>query len=683
MKLDFLSKKYMVLWDVGCKRGWLVNGVNALLHLLRASLEFNKTDDLSFAFLFKSEMFKEARTSHTASAAMEVLINSANLDIELYEECEQDESRANIKFRVRDRINDLFETLEKTIDYQRMITGNRGEGLNSAPRKDVEGWDFKDIATNEDTIYPRLAKLKTVGKGWVDFTRAIEAVFLFGRDFGNLIDPIPDTNNSTCKYWETLPSNKYYLAASAKDLNTIMDRMGNPRANPPRLTNSLVWHPFKVALNTRCDCSTHAETHCEQAQAIWPLRISQPSPKSTPLSLTVGGAVVFGYSASIGWIWNDFGDPERRELPLLDDESDDDNSADSGIGLSLRSSTISESQYAGQSIHSLRHEHYKIAIICALAEELMAVRALFDETNQDLPRHESDTNTYALGRLGTHNVVAACLPSGDYGTNAASKVASDIEKSFPAVKWYFVVGIGGGIPSEEHDIRLGDVVVSTGVIQHDMGKVTQKGSKIKSTGFPQRPARSLLTAISSMQSDPSLTHNALEAHIEHIVSVRPEYQSPGEDRDKLFQASSKHNSRQKTCVNCKGPHVPKKPRPPGPHIHYGLIASGNQVIKDAVTRDRIGAELKVLCFEMEGAGVMATGNCLVIRGICDYADSHKNDEWHKYAAATAAAYTKLFLLRIRNLDAQNREVVQIQKRSVSSLEEDVVYLGKRARYLQE
>ncbi|GFP56689.1 hypothetical protein TASIC1_0007018100 [Trichoderma asperellum] len=564
-------------------------------------------------------MFKEADVPYTVSAAREVLRHPANLDMELYEEDEEDESGAKIKFRVRDRVNELFEVLEKAIDYQRMIADNRKEEPKSAPRKDLEGWNFKDIATDKDPAYLRLAKVKTAGKGWVDFTRAIEAVFLFGGDFGNLMNPIPE--NSTCSHWETLPPNKYYLAAS----------------------------------------------------------ISQPSPKITILSLEDDGAVVFGHSASLGWIWNDFGDPERGKLPLLDEESDDDNSADSGIGSSLRSSTISESQSAGQNIHSLRHEHYKIAIICALPKELMAIRALFDETHQDLPQHESDTNTYALGRLGIYNVVAACLPCGDYGTNAASKVASDIEKSFRAVKWYFVVGIGGGIPSDEHDIRLGDVVVSTGVIQHDMGKVMQKDSKIRSTGFPQRPARSLLTALSSVQSDPSVTHDALEAHIQRILSLRPEYQSPGEDRDRLFPVNSKHNYRQKTCGNCKGPPVPKKPRPPGPHIHYGLIASGNQVIKDAATRDRIGAEMNVLCFEMEGAGVMATGNCLVIRGICDYADSHKNDDWHKYAAATAAAYTKFFLLRIRNLDMQTREVVQIQKRSVSNLEEEEAYLGKRAR----
>jgi hypothetical protein len=46
---------------------------------------------------------------------------------------------------------------------------------------------------------------------------------------------------------------------------------------------------------------------------------------------------------------------------------------------------------------------------------------------------------------------------------------------------------------------------------------------------------------------------------------------------------------------------------------------------------------------MEAAGLMDDFPCLVIRGVCDYADSHKNDVWHGYAAATAAAYAKEFL----------------------------------------
>jgi nucleoside phosphorylase len=82
-----------------------------------------------------------------------------------------------------------------------------------------------------------------------------------------------------------------------------------------------------------------------------------------------------------------------------------------------------------------------------------------------------------------------------------------------------------------------------------------------------------------------------------------------------------------------------------PQIHYGTIASGNTLIKDAATRDLIikATREDCICFEMEAAGLMNSFPCLVIRGICDYADSHKNDRWQRYAAATAAAYAKEFL----------------------------------------
>jgi nucleoside phosphorylase len=78
-------------------------------------------------------------------------------------------------------------------------------------------------------------------------------------------------------------------------------------------------------------------------------------------------------------------------------------------------------------------------------------------------------------------------------------------------------------------------------------------------------------------------------------------------------------------------------------IHYGVIASGNQVVKDAVVRDRLRNVFNALCVEMEAAGLMNEFPCLVIRGICDYADPHKNDAWHPYAAMTAAAYAKELL----------------------------------------
>ncbi|KAK8918043.1 hypothetical protein VCV18_009373 [Metarhizium anisopliae] len=641
------SKEYVVLWDVECKRGWLVNGVNALLHLLRASLEFNKSDDLSFGFLFQSDKFREAKNPYTVSAALEVLMNASNLDMELYEEDEKDESNASIKYRIRDRVNDLYGTLEKLIDYQRSITGER---LKSSPRKDLEGWDFEDIATNnESPIYPCLAKLKTISKGWVDFIRALKAVTVFGRNFGALLDPVPDPG--TCKCWKTLPLNKYYLAASMEDLSRIMSRLGDPRANPPLLIGSMVWYPSKIT--TRCSCTADSDgtvKHRELAQVLWPSHMRERLRKSTSFPLNKIGAVVFGHNADINYIWKDIGDPDKGEPPLSGEESDDD-PADSGIGTSVRLPTEPESQghsptSSSSGIHALQHEHYRIGIICTLPQELKAVRTLLDSHHQDLPRRHNDMNTYVFGCLGGQNIVAACLPYEDYGTNAASKVASDMGKSFTNLKWYFVVGIGGRIPSEKHNIRLGDVVVGTSVIQHDMGKAMQKDTMFLSTGIVKPTATELRTVISLVESERDGCQVFMETCIEFMSSRSDAYKKPEQDHDKLFEPHAIHEDGQETCRNCKGSYSSGATQEPGPRIHYGRIASGNQVIKDAVMRDRIRAQTGALCFEMEGAGVMTTEHCLIVRGICDYADSHKNDEWQNYAAATAAAYTKYFLLRM-------------------------------------
>ncbi|KAJ0421353.1 hypothetical protein BJY00DRAFT_111456 [Aspergillus carlsbadensis] len=669
-KLEALSKRYVVLWDVGSKRGWLVNGPSALLHLLRASLRSNQVDDLSFAFLFDPATFEEAKAPYTVSAALQVLMNPKNLDLALYEDDSEGCPKPNY-YRVRDRLNDLYEVVEKMLDYQIMICGKDGVKLRGVPRRDLEGWDFKDIATKEDPIYPRLAKLKTTGKSWVDFVRATQAVVLFGRDFGDLVEPSATTD--LCSHWKSLPCDRYYLAACMGDLKRIFDRSGHLLSMHSGPT-SFVWHPSEPTFSPSCRHNEEEDLPCEPARTVWRESTSLWKLENT----TYSGAVIFGHSSQSEWIWRDTGEPERGSLPLSDEESDGNSQADSGLGSSLRSSAVPERQRAleGPNLAGFTHKDYRVAIICALSKELLAVRALFDSSHGDLPTNENDTNTYALGSMGNHNVVAACLPSEEYGTNAASKVASDMEKSFPAVKWHFVVGIGGGVPSSEHDIRLGDVVVSTSVVQHDIGRTIQGDGRFESTALVQRPARSLMTAISLLQSDPYHTHDCLELDIEQIVNLRPEYKDPGQAHDRLFEPHYKHEPGYRTCTNCSGPEVNRKRRSPGPRIHYGRIASGNQVIKDAHTRDRIAETLKASCFEMEGAGVMTTGRCLVIRGICDYADSHKNDEWHNYAAATAAAYTKFFLLRLPVL---NREMVHLQKRSVASLDE-VELSVKRVRY---
>ncbi|KAK4170773.1 nucleoside phosphorylase domain-containing protein [Triangularia setosa] len=125
----------------------------------------------------------------------------------------------------------------------------------------------------------------------------------------------------------------------------------------------------------------------------------------------------------------------------------------------------------------------------------------------------------------------------------------------------------------------------------------------------------------------------------------PEYRRPA--KDQLYRVNYEYQGGN-SCSSCEAGGLEERPlRSVGCEVvaHYGTIASANVVMKDAVERDRYAQdpELNVLCFEMEAAGLMNNFPCIVIRGICDYSDSHKNDEWHKYAARTAAAYARELL----------------------------------------
>ncbi|EED11834.1 WD repeat-containing protein, putative [Talaromyces stipitatus ATCC 10500] len=305
-------------------------------------------------------------------------------------------------------------------------------------------------------------------------------------------------------------------------------------------------------------------------------------------------------------------------------------------------------------------QDYTVGWICALNTEYVAAQEFLDDEHEP-PEFVSpnDTNDYTLGRLGKHNVVIAVLPDGEYGTALAASVATNMLHSFPNVRIGLMVGIGGGAPSRKHDIRLGDIVVSAprdgdgGVFQYDFGKTIQKQA-FHYTGFLNQPPQILRAAVAGIQAQHERKGHRLEEVMESILErnprLRQKYRRPQPSSDRLFKAEITHT---KTCAelcandpSCLVERRERAEHEDDPVIHYGLIASGNQLMKDAVIRDRLAEEKDVLCFEMEAAGLMNHFPCLVIRGICDYSDSHKNKEWQGYAAMAAAAYTKDLLSRI-------------------------------------
>jgi nucleoside phosphorylase len=301
----------------------------------------------------------------------------------------------------------------------------------------------------------------------------------------------------------------------------------------------------------------------------------------------------------------------------------------------------------------LSHEDYTVGWICALPLELAAAKTMLDENHSRLPQPPSDHNSYTLGRVDNFNVVIVCLPSGVYGTTSAAAVAIQMLSTFTAIRFGLMVGIGGGVPSKEADIRLGDVVVSNpsstfgGVVQHDYGKAIS-GGHFQRTGSINKPPLVALTAIADLQSNHMMGINRIPHFLSQIADKFPtmtRFTYQGQDKDVLFQADCDHVGSSNTCDSCdKSRLVSRRCRDStDPYVHYGLIASGNQVIKHGSTRDRLAQELGILCFEMEAAGLVDHFPCLVIRGICDYSDSHKNKQWQYYAAAAAAAYAKELL----------------------------------------
>ncbi|RKK23692.1 hypothetical protein BFJ66_g17403 [Fusarium oxysporum f. sp. cepae] len=297
-------------------------------------------------------------------------------------------------------------------------------------------------------------------------------------------------------------------------------------------------------------------------------------------------------------------------------------------------------------------EDYTIGWICALQEEFEATCRMLDEEFGGPETGDiNDNNTYVFGRIHEHNVVIGCLPDGRYGIGSAAVVSRDMVRSFPSLKFALMVGIGGGAPTPDRDIRLGDVVVSVpqgklgGVVQYDFGKRLPDG-RFQLTGQMNSPPEVLLGALPDMQrrhNDPRKPDRILE-HLK-LMDDMPAYKRPAEDR--LYRADYQHKDGM-TCASCATNGLEERPLrviERAVTVHYGTIASANSVMKNAEERDKYARdpELKVLCFEMEAAGLMNNFPCLVIRGICDYSDSHKNDEWHKYAALVAAAYARELL----------------------------------------
>ncbi|KAL6237462.1 hypothetical protein BDW75DRAFT_248950 [Aspergillus navahoensis] len=317
---------------------------------------------------------------------------------------------------------------------------------------------------------------------------------------------------------------------------------------------------------------------------------------------------------------------------------------------------------------------FSIAIICALEVESDAVELLFDhiwDANGDrYGKAPGDPNSYRTGVIGNHNVVLAYMTG--MGKVQAASVAKSCRWSFPGIRLALIVGVCGGVPgSIEGGIFLGDIVISDEILPYDFVK------QFPGT-FQYREA------VSRSSGDNEGREHLLSRTAHHLDVLRArtrEYTCPPRQSDQLFEPSYHHQhhdaSKCKTCAKGKSCRRAQKatckalkcdqerlilrlrPFQGEFNIHFGRIASGDTVMKSGRDRDRIADKEKVIAFEMEGAGIDGIMPFLVIKGVCDYADSHKNKVWQKYSAGAAASCMKSLLEQWAVIDqAEERHSLQ-------------------------
>ncbi|KAK5054665.1 hypothetical protein LTR84_001557 [Exophiala bonariae] len=342
---------------------------------------------------------------------------------------------------------------------------------------------------------------------------------------------------------------------------------------------------------------------------------------------------------------------------------------------------------------------FDIAIICALPLEAECIQASFDKQwYQNYGKAIGDDNTYTTGLIAKHNVVLAHMP--ELGKVSAAIVAAGLRSSFKHIRLAFVVGICGAAPfgpRGEMEIILGDVVISETLVQYDLGKQYPNAFKAianaeASFSKPGSESRSMLAKLKVTSNRVKLQDDIL-LHINLLQKQLPHAAYPGAETDKLYQSSyiHRHRANHPMCDACES--IPQlfcaraadegcdvvgcepgqlvlrrrlaKDREgrdsitsiPTPKVHLGRIGSADTVMKSAERRDRLAEEFDLVAFEMEGSGVWNHfPNTLVLKGVCDYADSHKNKRWQHFAAATAASCLKAllhtweFIDRVPNLE---------------------------------
>ena len=299
----------------------------------------------------------------------------------------------------------------------------------------------------------------------------------------------------------------------------------------------------------------------------------------------------------------------------------------------------------------LNPELYTAAWIAPLEVEAQAALHMMDHLHHGrFPVSRGNDYVFHAGDIFGHNIIVATLPAGqEYGTGSAAALASQVKKFFPNLWFGLLVGVAAGLPSLSRDIRLGDVLValpegeSAGLIAYELGKETteagfqplRQGHVLATTETVIRSAIGSIKLRAPKDAPLFLPYYEAMKEEEHAAGT---FVDPGQEHDKLFV--TRDDGLERVADR------PLRPVSRRTRVWYGPIGSGEKLMKNARKRDELRDRYDLIGLEMEAAGVMNRIPVGVIRGVCDYGDTHKNKEWQPYAAAMAAAYAKAVLAEI-------------------------------------
>ncbi|KAJ5647164.1 hypothetical protein N7490_003536 [Penicillium lividum] len=326
---------------------------------------------------------------------------------------------------------------------------------------------------------------------------------------------------------------------------------------------------------------------------------------------------------------------------------------------------------------------FDVAIVCALQLEADAAEALFDgfwdEDGDRYGKSSGDQNAYRTGVIGNHNVVLAYMPG--IGKGHAASVAASFRSSFQGIRLALIVGICGGVPGRTATgIFLGDVIIGDEIVGYDFGRRFPGGFRRKEGTIGSAASTEVQSFLQKLRSQRG-REQLYRRTSHHLLTLQKrvgDYSCPGWEKDQLFEAGYHHkhhrSSRCKRCqkdemcekaqgaachtLKCDRKRTVARPRThfSGLDIHFGRVASGDTVMKSGVDRDRIAEEEDIIAFEMEGAGICNTLPCILLKGVSDYADSHKDKSWQRYAAGRAAACMKSLLEQWASVDRSERVI---------------------------